>query len=113
MSHGVLRCIGPLAMLKETYGQGYNLYFTFSPEKKDSVTQFVASIMPEDRYHLTHSFAHVQQYVFEPVGTELADLFERLRLEGKRQGILHYGLSESTLDEIFTQLITLEDASSE
>ncbi|KAI8928312.1 hypothetical protein BC831DRAFT_548420 [Entophlyctis helioformis] len=113
MAKGTMRCVGTAARLKDLYGAGYKLYIYGESKALDAAEQYIlAKVLPRGgRSNRIQVFNNVRLYTFRPEGDELAVIFETLTNEHRRYGIQSWGISQTTLDEIFTSLITEEDAS--
>ncbi|XP_053122131.1 ATP-binding cassette sub-family A member 13 [Hemicordylus capensis] len=113
LQHGQLRCCGSPSYLKETYGQGHSLTFTKKP--------FAFSVEdPRDTLHVTSLVqAYIPQaFLKENSGSELtymipteADkasfkgLFQTLDENLQRLHVTGYGISDTTLEEVFLKLL--------
>ncbi|KAM9165595.1 ATP-binding cassette sub-family A member 13 [Pangshura tecta] len=113
LQHGQLRCCGPPSYLKETYGQGYSLTLI----KKPSAFEI------PDPEHISRVISLVQFYVPEAFlkensGSELtivipakADkasfkgLFQAMDENLERLHVTGYGISDTTLEEVFLKLL--------
>ena len=109
MAKGRMRCLGSPTRLKYLYGCGYKLSITFTDAKK--AEEFVAQILPPG-YKLLHAFFSSRRYAFVPNAEQLATVFERLVKEAQLFTITNFGISQTTLDEIFTSIVSEEDAES-
>lgn len=108
MAKGRMRCFGSPTRLKHQYGCGYKLsLISIDFPKTDELLQ---QILP-DGYRLMHSFHSSRRYAFVPTADQLAHIFDQLVSRSKEHGIQTWGISQTTLDEIFTTLISNEDAS--
>lgn len=109
MAKGTMRCLGSPARLKSIYGSGYKLSiisrnFTISD-------RFLAEILP-DNFKLHSSFHSSRRYTFVPTGDELAEIFDQLVSRSADYEIVTWGISQTSLDEIFSAVISVDEASS-
>ncbi|KAL5038930.1 hypothetical protein BDV3_002117 [Batrachochytrium dendrobatidis] len=111
MAKGTMRCIGSTTTLKDSYGSGYKLSIYGEYHRLDSAEQFLNSLLPNCEFKRIQTFNNVRVYVFLPKAQELAFVFDAMAREHSRYGIQNWGISQTTLDEIFTNLITEDDAS--
>lgn len=109
MAKGTLRCLGSPSRLKELYGCGYKLKITFS--NLQIAERFVISILPAGT-KLLHNYQTMRIYSFTPDSSALADIFDHLVHNATGNAILSWGINQTTLDEIFTSVISEADASS-
>ena len=107
MAKGKLRCIGSPTRLKYLYGCGYKL--VISSNQLDLAEKYVFSILPTGSTCL-HSFRLSRRYGFAPDANQLAYVFEQLTEYASSYGIKSWGISQTTLDEIFTKVVSEDDA---
>ncbi|KAJ3348621.1 hypothetical protein HDU91_006538 [Kappamyces sp. JEL0680] len=112
MARGTLRCCAGLARLKELYGSGFKLYFNASEEDVPRACRFVESILPSG-WRKADSFATNISYEFPTERFAVSKLFTLLTAEKSAYGIHDFGVSQTTLEEVFVKLISDADASSE
>ncbi|UJR36135.1 hypothetical protein I4U23_028869 [Adineta vaga] len=116
---GRLLCSGSSMFLKKRFGRGYSLTIDLklkmnnkmkvveSKQFKD-VNTFILQEMPDAtlREHIgseiTYSFKHEQRHKFE-------SLFKQLELSKERLAIGNYGISDTTLEEVFLWVTELAD----
>lgn len=107
MAKGSLKCIGSPARLKQVYGSGYKL--VVNVENPNIAGHFVYSILPMNA-RLLQNFQSIQHYSFNPTQAQLAEVFDRLVRCAEDNQITSWGISQTTLDEIFTAVISVNDA---
>ena len=112
MAHGVLRCLGPQLHLKQKYGSGFKISFLAQPDAKETASRFIESLLPPGWKKLD-SFATTASYEFKPLDDDIARLFDKVEAGKKENGIDDWGLSQTTLDEVFVKIITDADAMQE
>ncbi|KAI8905942.1 hypothetical protein EDD86DRAFT_193451 [Gorgonomyces haynaldii] len=105
MAKGTMRCIGSSNHLKSKYGAGYNLEISFTNFEK--ANQFVLDSYPQ--MERVQELERTCKYVFTPTGSQLAALFEKFESEAAQHCITTWGISQTTLDEIFTSLLHEKD----
>ncbi|KAL2915890.1 hypothetical protein HK105_204591 [Polyrhizophydium stewartii] len=110
MAKGTMRCLGTAARLKELYGRGYKLHIYGASAQLDQAERFVQQVLPRGRASRIQMFNNMRVYVFQPTQEELANVFDAMSREHRRHGILSWGIGQTTLDEIFTSLISEDDA---
>lgn len=111
MAKGTMRCFGSSAHLKNLYGAGYEISIHFKEENTKHAVTFVSNLLPKSGTRCYQESGTYRQYVFRPTGDELANIFESMTHQYQKHGIISWGLNQSTLDEIFTVLISEQDAS--
>jgi ABC-type multidrug transport system ATPase subunit len=108
MAKGRMRCIGSPTRLKYLYGCGYKLSITSSDFPQSE--QLIEQILPPG-FCLLHSFHSSRRYAFVPDAENLANIFDELVEKATAYKIKTWGISQTTLDEIFTNIVSEEDAS--
>jgi len=112
MKEGKLQCCGSELFLKSRFGLGYNLTIVMDSDKfttvrsrdnVDAVLTFLTAIVVGTK--LIRESARELTFRF-PRGAEaqFPEMFDRLAVESARLGIGSYGISDTTLEEIFLQL---------
>ncbi|CAG8516044.1 24254_t:CDS:10 [Dentiscutata erythropus] len=95
MSRGTLRCIGAPSKLKQLYGRGFRLNFNCKEENLEKAT--VAKKL--------HSFATNASYEFEARPGFISKIFKEVERDKKANGIDNWGLSQTSLEEVFLKVI--------
>ena len=117
MADGKVRCIGSPLFLKNRYGVGYNLTIgkkmnSASGERSQQLTEFVRRHIPEAKllydvsaeiqYQLPLSSTHKFQSFFKDLDSHLPDL-----------SLEQYGISVTTLEEVFLRVAKGEEEDEE
>lgn len=101
ISAGKLKCSGTTHFLKEKLGSGYHLTMSLSDSANlNQIEQFVQNITPSAR--LDKFYGKEAQYVlpFDSSGS-FPDLFRALDQNRESIQVQNYGISVTTMDEIF------------
>ncbi|CAG8582372.1 8531_t:CDS:2, partial [Racocetra fulgida] len=109
MAKGTLRCLGPQLRLKEIYGRGFKLSFSCKAKNFDVATEFIESLLPANAKKLD-SFVTNVSYEFETENGLIAKLFREIEAHKNEYGIDDWGLSQTTLEEVFLKIIGEADA---
>jgi ABC-type multidrug transport system ATPase subunit len=110
MAKGTLRCLGPQLRLKQVYGSGFQLNFvTEHEENMPKAMAFIESILPTNHKRIEH-FSTIVCYEFYPQPGQLATLFETIESQKQAYAIADWGLSQTTLEDVFLKIISEEDA---
>lgn len=120
MTAGRMRCVGSSLFLKSRFGIGYYLEVSVSPKLPldiiaESILQFLHRFAPEAKRHVddqkssavSMAAAKRNLLLFQlPISAvrSFADLFRELNAQMDFLGILEYGVSLSTLEEVFFKL---------
>ncbi|CAG8580036.1 3827_t:CDS:2, partial [Racocetra persica] len=109
MAKGTLRCLGPQLRLKEIYGRGFKLSFSCKAKNFDVATEFIESLLPANAKKLD-SFVTNVSYEFDIENGLIAKLFREIEAHKNEYGIDDWGLSQTTLEEVFLRIIGEADA---
>jgi len=109
MSHGTLRCCNTSLRLKELYGAGFRLTYSNDVEKYKELKQFISSILPEN-HKAIRDLASNSIYEFVPEQGYLSQLFTIIEQNKDQYGIINWGISQSSLEEVFLSIISETDA---
>ncbi|KAF9437391.1 hypothetical protein BGZ76_000926 [Entomortierella beljakovae] len=109
MAKGTLRCIGNQIRLKELYGRGFKITFASSPENTERASSYITSLLPADSKKLD-SFVTSESWEFEATPGLIQTLFEEITAHKHEHGIDDWGLSQTTLEEVFLRIIQDADA---
>ncbi|KAI1317508.1 hypothetical protein EDD11_008315 [Mortierella claussenii] len=109
MAKGTLRCIGNQIRLKDLYGRGFKITFASKPENTERASRYIATLLPLDAKRLD-SFVTSESWEFEATPGLIQRLFEEIEAHKYEHGIDDWGLSQTTLEEVFLRIIQEEDA---
>ncbi|ORX90745.1 hypothetical protein K493DRAFT_265395 [Basidiobolus meristosporus CBS 931.73] len=112
MAHGTLRCIGPQLRLKEVYGNGFKLTYNCVPNMSAQASSFIEGLLPEG-WKKIDSFVTSTSFEFMPVPGYIPVLFEKIETNKHQYGIIDWGLSQTSLEEVFLRIIQDADANAE
>jgi ATP-binding cassette, subfamily A (ABC1), member 3 len=109
MAEGELRCSGSSLFLKNRYGAGYNLTIVKEEGCDDSkVIDFVLGRIPSGRL-LSNVGAEVAFQLPLDTSEEFPELFRSLDAQLSALGLLSYGISVTTLEEVFIKVAEAAD----
>ncbi|KAG0345236.1 hypothetical protein BG004_003854 [Podila humilis] len=109
MAKGTLRCIGNQIRLKELYGRGFKIMFACRPENVERASAYIASLLPANAKRLD-AFVTQESWEFETQPGLIQKLFEEIEAHKHEVGIDDWGLSQTTLEEVFLRIIQDDDA---
>ncbi len=105
-----MRCLGPQLDLKKKYGTGFRIQFICGSEvDTPRASKYIESLLPTGHKKL-EGFATNVSYEFCPTQGMIGDLFEKVESEKHLYGIVDWGLSQTTLEEVFVKIISETDA---
>lgn len=113
VNNGVLKCLGTQNRLKTLYGGGYHLLVNCSKsidlalnEKTEKeLVQFLKSILPKAELLRTFNGQFVYQVPIE--GFKAQKLFVEIEENKKRLQICDWGISQCSLEDVFTRICEL------
>ena len=109
MAKGTLRCLANPLRLKELYGSGFKIFINTLPEDTERASAFVESVLPQG-WTKVDAFSTNTSWEFPPTPGILAKLFDIIEKDKSNNGILDWGVGQTTLEEVFIRLISDSDA---
>ncbi|XP_071105754.1 cholesterol transporter ABCA5-like isoform X1 [Haliotis cracherodii] len=110
ISHGTLRCLGSSLFLKNRFGIGYHLNMVVEP---DCNAETVSSVLSEQVKGVEMKRSHAKELAFTLPLSEVStfsNMFSSLEqkvngtTQAEKLGIKSYGVSMTTLEEVFLKL---------
>ncbi|RLN48979.1 hypothetical protein BBJ28_00019753, partial [Nothophytophthora sp. Chile5] len=110
MAEGELRCCGSSLFLKNRFGAGYNLTLVKDDATCDdhAVSAFVKSFVPAAQL-LSNVGSEIAFQLPLASSSQFASMFAEMDRRLKRLGLLSYGVSVTTLEEVFIKVAELGD----
>ncbi|KND03404.1 uncharacterized protein SPPG_08886 [Spizellomyces punctatus DAOM BR117] len=127
MSKGSLRCLGPQLRLKQLYGSGFKLFITSETTSKLArACAFVeGEVLPGRQlakwgtlkssaeyeeaigtWQKLETFSTTVSYIFTPeFDGDIARVFEVMAVGGPRNGVCDWGVTQTSLEEVFVRVI--------
>ncbi|KAJ3113667.1 hypothetical protein HK100_001913 [Physocladia obscura] len=112
MAKGSLRCLGNPLRLKELYGTGFKLAFYSKAEDTARACAYVETILPPG-WKQIDAFSTNTAYEFPAASHVISDLFQAIEKHKTENGILQWGISQTTLEEVFLRIISDDDANAD
>ena len=103
MSRGAIKALGTNVRLKNKFGEGYSLKINFDQDKADEVAAYVKQISPQAE--LAESFPGNSTYEIPKQDFEMSVLLERLMDPQSTALIRDWGLSQTTLEDVFLNIV--------
>ncbi|KAL4454192.1 hypothetical protein ABPG74_012149 [Tetrahymena malaccensis] len=110
ISDGKIKCIGSNVFLKDSYGAGYN--FTFVKEENNSPSQPIIELMKKyipDCEIISDVSAEVAFQVPKKHVPVFQELFATIEKDKKRLMIRSYGVSNTTLEQVFLKVASMNE----
>ncbi len=104
LSNGVVRCVGSSLFLKSKFGVGYNLNIAKTPACDTQILQSFMAHEAPSAVQLRHVGGEIVFQLPYTSTSMFGSLFETINHEQQRLGIASYGLSMTTLEEVFLSL---------
>eukprot|EP00644_Phytophthora_capsici_P017577 jgi/Phyca11/571405/estExt2_Genewise1.C_PHYCAscaffold_420119 len=110
MAEGELRCCGSSLFLKNRFGAGYNLTLVKDDDKCDdkAVSSFITSYVPSAQI-LSNVGSEIAFQLPLHSSSRFATMFADMDRQLKSLGLLSYGVSVTTLEEVFIKVAELGD----
>ncbi|KAL4157382.1 hypothetical protein PRNP1_006405 [Phytophthora ramorum] len=110
MAEGEMRCCGSSLFLKNRFGAGYNLTLVKDDAKcdDDAVTAFVKSYVPAAQ-PLSNVGSEIAFQLPLHSSSSFATMFADMDNQLQSLGLLSYGVSVTTLEEVFIKVAELAD----
>ncbi|KAJ3230856.1 hypothetical protein HDU81_004174 [Chytriomyces hyalinus] len=112
MAKGSLRCIAQPLRLKELYGTGFKLSFHSLSRDTERASRFIESVLPVG-WKKIDAFSTNAAYEFPAAAYAIPKLFETIEQQKAEHGVIQWGISQTTLEEVFLRIITDEDANAD
>ncbi|CAG9334832.1 unnamed protein product [Blepharisma stoltei] len=114
MSHGKLRCLGSSLFLKKRYGVGYYLTIVkevgvASKTHTQSVTDFIRAYIPEASI-MSDVHAEISFQIPNSSSSKFTEFFTALDQQLKSLQLRSYGVSVTTLEEVFLRVARGDDS---
>ena len=109
MAKGALRCLGPALRLKQLYGSGFKLFFNSNAEDTPRACKFIEDILPQG-YKKMDAFTTNTSYEFPDVPGIIQKLFKVVEQNKGEYGIVDWGVSQCSVEEVFLKIISETDA---
>jgi ABC-type multidrug transport system ATPase subunit len=110
MAKGQLRCIGSAQHLKAKYGKGYTLTVNSLPAasaeefatRQQALDAFILTEVGNGRASILSAINRTKKYLIDKASApSIADIFKRMEANKARLHIREWGLSMTTLEEVF------------
>jgi ATP-binding cassette subfamily A (ABC1) protein 3 len=110
MAEGEVRCCGSSLFLKNRFGAGYNLTVVKDDAKcvDADVIAFVASYVPSAQV-LSNVGSEIAFQLPINSSSQFASMFAKMDASLSKMGLLSYGVSVTTLEEVFIKVAEMDD----
>jgi len=108
MSKGRLITTGTSITLRNEFGNGYKLNLVTKPEYSEMIEEIVCSHLPQASL-VTSNAGSISYTVPKSCLKDLSKFFEELQLEVPSNAIIDWGISHSSLEEVFHNVTSLSD----
>lgn len=112
MAKGELKCIGSAQHLKSKYGKGYTLTVNLNPSSNEILQQerlisFIKSHLSRDQAILLSSINRTQKFLLpREHASSVSEIFKQMELKKNQLEIREWGLSLSTLEDVFISAVS-------
>lgn len=101
LANGALRALGSNVHLKNKWGAGYKVDITFMPRAEAELDVFIRAVLPTAELDTRRSWLGNRMYRVRRQDVSLARLFHRMDQRDEATGIIHWGVRQTSLEEIF------------
>ncbi|RLN46846.1 hypothetical protein BBO99_00008704 [Phytophthora kernoviae] len=110
MAEGELRCCGSSLFLKNRYGAGYNLTLVKDDATCDdnAITTLISSYVPSAQL-LSNVGSEIAYQLPQKSSPQFAAMFTKIDNNLQKLGVLSYGISATTLEEVFIKVAEADD----
>ena len=114
MAKGQLRCVGSAQHLKAKYGKGYTLTVNSLPaasdeewqEKQRVLDSYIVNDVGNGKASLLSAINRTKKYLIDKTAApSIAEIFKRMESNKTRLSIREWGLSMTTLEEVFISAV--------
>ena len=106
---GSFRCLGSTLRLKQLYGAGFKIQIACEEERMANSCAFIESLLPAD-WIKVDAFTTTASYEFKPEPGQIAKIFQTVESRKEELGIDDWGISQTSLEEVFLNLLSDSDA---
>ncbi|KAJ6235594.1 atp-binding cassette transporter subfamily a abca [Anaeramoeba flamelloides] len=107
MANGILRTIGESQELKTRFGKGFKFMVHCSLEDEERVKKFVMELFPNANE--MNSLAGTSNYEVPTDEVVLSEVFQTLEEQKNDLGIIDWGISQTTLEEVFHEITKMAE----
>ncbi|KAI9098683.1 hypothetical protein DFS34DRAFT_618514 [Phlyctochytrium arcticum] len=105
MAHGRLRAIGTSISLKTKYGTGYRISIICDPAQADRAKQAISGMVPSAVLEDDSAGALLYQFPSRGADSQMLPRFIQYLESGEADWAKAWGISQTTLEEVFLRLI--------
>lgn len=104
LANGALRALGTSVHLKNRFGDGFKVDISFMPSADERLSAFVGRILPTAELDTSRSWTGNRMYKVRREDVSLARLFHLMDTRPPSVGIIHWGVRQTSLEEIFLMI---------
>lgn len=102
VNHGELKCFGTTMYLKAKYGKGFFLKLAHqSAIDYDAISSDLKQFIPVTMIGSTKTETTLSVPIESARSEQMIEAFEYLEQEGREKGVVSFGISESTMEQVF------------
>lgn len=109
MAEGSLQCLGSQLHLKNRFGSGYQLKLSLenpaSKELLQTIDEFVATLSSSAPRLTSSVGGRTRAYTLERQSTSISHVFATMERRSTDLGIREWGITMTTLDEVFLHIV--------
>ncbi|KAI8610816.1 hypothetical protein BC830DRAFT_1143991 [Chytriomyces sp. MP71] len=112
MAKGTMRCLANSLRLKELYGTGFRLFFNTMAQDTVGASKWVEGLLPSG-FHKVDAFTTMTSYEFPSTQSAISSIFSSMEAGKAKNGILDWGISQTSLEDVFIKIISEDDANAD
>lgn len=101
LANGALRALGTSVHLKNKFGDGYKVDISFMPSTEERLSAFMRRVLPIAELDASRSWTGNRVYKVRKEDVSLARLFHVMDTRPDSVGIIHWGVRQTSLEEVF------------
>ncbi|OMH83778.1 ABC transporter A family member 8 [Zancudomyces culisetae] len=109
MAKGTMRCLGSPVELRQLYGNGYLLSVYTKSQHIENCKEYIGRLL-KNNGRIIDSFSNIITWEFSTQTGFLSTIFRELSVNKSAYFIEDWGISQTSLDEVFLRVIGEEDA---
>ena len=105
MTRGSLRCLGTPLSLREKYGGNITITATVTDQKR--AIKFFQKLLPEIK--VSYQSDNFIKLLYPGLVKEICAVYDVVSRKKERYGILHWGISQPSLEQVFINIVRSEE----
>eukprot|EP01080_Neovahlkampfia_damariscottae_P005388 gene5388-9195_t len=109
MSHGNLMCLGDSTHLKKKFGEGYRLSISYDIKNENEIFKFINELIPDSK--LINQFYGISVFNIPNENSKISFLFSEIEKKKREKNVIkNWGLSQTSLEDVFLEVIKRDES---